>query len=340
MSSRLIYAYIIGLLALFLLFFLAVPYYSQQIPMSIEESAREQLASVDANWATVKSANRDLTLSGKAPTPEDHQTALAALQQVSAVRNIHDETTQNIVSPYVMSVGWRDEKLTINGIVPDEQSQQKIVGVLQKKYPGKDIAQQIKVAQGQPEKWTELVSTVLSNMSTLDRVDMDLIDQNLDLSAQTEKSSDKEKLLRSLRPFEEYGYTIKTHVIAEDVAKIRCQGQFDKLLGNAQISFASGKAIIENTSFALLNRLTQTAQVCPDSLLDIAGHTDSQGSKQKNLTLSRERAQAVARWLTKSGIDKQRIKTIGYGSERPIADNSTELGRAKNRRIEFIVRSN
>ena len=225
MSSRLIYAYIIGLLALGLLFFLAVPYYSQHIPMSIEESAAEQLASVDANWATVKTDNRDLIVTGKAPTLEDHQAALSALKQVSAVRNIHDETTQNIVSPYVMSLGWQDEKLTINGIVPDEESQQKIAGILQKKYPDKDISQQIKIAQGEPEKWTELVSTLLNNISTLDRVDVDLIDRKLGLSAQTEKSSDKEKLLSSLTPYEEYGYTMKTHIIADDVAKIRCQRQ-------------------------------------------------------------------------------------------------------------------
>jgi len=339
MSSRLIYAYIIGLLALFLLFFLAVPYYSKHIPTTIEDNASAQLASVNANWASVTSVNRDLILTGKAPTPTDHQTALEALERVSAVRNIQDETTQNLVSPYVMSLEWKDEKLVVNGFVPDEQSQQKVGEILQEKYGDSDISQHLKIAQGQPEKWTELVSTLLENIPSLDRANVDIVDQNLGLSAQTEKTTDKDNFLASLKPFEANGYSIRTHVIADDTAKLRCQRQFDKLLKNTQISFASGKALIKKTSHGLLNQLAQTAQVCPDSILDIAGHTDSQGAPAKNLSLSRQRAQSVAQWLIQSGINKQRIKTIGYGSERPIADNSTESGRAENRRIEFIVRS-
>lgn len=340
MSSRIIYAYIIGLLTLSLLFFLAVPYYSKQIPQSIEVSAREQLSSSGVNWAIVSAENRDLIITGKAPTLESHRTAISALKQVSAVRNIQDNTTQNIISPYVMSLGWRDEKLMINGIVPNSESQRKVVEIIKNKYSGKNITQQIKIAQGQPEKWTELVTTILNNISTLDRADVDLIDQDLGLSAQTEKTVDKDRLLQSLKPFEQYGYNLKTHVIADDVAKMRCQRQLNALLNNAQISFASGNAIIKKASYELLNQLAQTAQVCPNALLEVAGHTDSQGRKQKNLQLSRERAQSVAKWLVKSGINKQRIETIGYGSERPIADNDTELGRSKNRRIEFIVRSN
>lgn len=340
MSSRLVYTYIIGLLALGLLFFLAVPYYSTHIPATIEATAKEKLTSVGANWATAKAENRDLILTGKAPTPEQHRVALGVLDQISSIRNIHDNTTQNIVSPYVMSLGWKDEKLMINGVVPDGQSQQKVIEILKRKYGDKDISQQLKIAQGQPEKWTELISTILNNIPALDRADMDLIDQNLGLSAQTEKSTDKEKLLRSLEPFQKYGYSIKTHIIADDTAKMRCQRQFDELLNDAQISFASGKADIKSSSYGLLNQLAQTAQICSSSSIDIAGHTDSRGRPEKNLALSLERAQSVAQWLIKSGVNEQRIKTIGYGSERPLADNSTESGRAKNRRIEFIVRSN
>lgn len=340
MNSRLIYAYVIGLLALCLLFFLAVSYYSKQIPTVIEDDARDRLGSAGANWATVKAVNRDLVVTGRAPTPEEHQTAISALKHVSAVRYIQDDTTKNIVSPYAMSVEWRDDKLIINGYVPDAQSQQKVVEILQQKYDDKDISQQIKIAQGQPEKWTELMSTILNNIPTLDRANVDLTDQDLELSAQTAKTADKDKLLQSLEPFKEYGYNINAQITADDTVRLRCQGEFDTLLNEAQILFASGKATIKKTSHELLDQLAKTALGCPDSFLDIAGHTDSQGRKAKNTALSRERAQSVAQWLIKRGVDKQRIKTIGYGSERPIADNSSESGRTKNRRIEFIVRNN
>jgi OOP family OmpA-OmpF porin len=71
--------------------------------------------------------------------------------------------------------------------------------------------------------------------------------------------------------------------------------------------------------------------------LIIEGHTDNIGGAQFNLELSRKRAEAVKRWLVdKAGIGEIRLTTVGYGLTRPIADNSTEEGRAKNRRVELV----
>jgi outer membrane protein OmpA-like peptidoglycan-associated protein len=71
--------------------------------------------------------------------------------------------------------------------------------------------------------------------------------------------------------------------------------------------------------------------------VEIAGHADSQGSADRNLELSRRRAQAVLDYFVSRGEDPERFVAIGYGDTRPIADNSTEEGRQKNRRIEFIA---
>ena len=71
--------------------------------------------------------------------------------------------------------------------------------------------------------------------------------------------------------------------------------------------------------------------------VEIAGHADSQGSADRNLELSRRRAQAVLDYFVSQGEDPERFVAVGYGDTRPIADNSTEEGRQKNRRIEFIA---
>jgi outer membrane protein OmpA-like peptidoglycan-associated protein len=71
--------------------------------------------------------------------------------------------------------------------------------------------------------------------------------------------------------------------------------------------------------------------------VEIAGHADSQGSVERNLALSRRRAQAVLDYFVSQGEDPERFVAVGYGDTRPIADNSTEEGRQKNRRIEFIA---
>jgi OOP family OmpA-OmpF porin len=71
--------------------------------------------------------------------------------------------------------------------------------------------------------------------------------------------------------------------------------------------------------------------------LIIEGHTDNIGGAQFNLELSRKRAEAVKRWLVdKAGIGEVRLTTVGYGLSRPIADNSMDEGRAKNRRVELV----
>jgi len=71
--------------------------------------------------------------------------------------------------------------------------------------------------------------------------------------------------------------------------------------------------------------------------VEIAGHADAQGSPDRNLDLSRRRAQAVLDYFVSRGEDPERFLAVGYGDTRPIADNSTEEGRQKNRRIEFIA---
>lgn len=340
MSNRLIYTYLIGILALSLLFFLAIPYYSNQIPLALEVTAKKQLNAMEANWADVTGIDRDLLLTGEAPTTESRQATIDALGQISAVRNIIDKTTQKTISPYAMKLAWSNEKLSLKGFLPNKRSLQVITKLLDEEYAGKDVSQEISIAQGQPAKWTELVSTLLHRIPSLRQAKVDLIGQNLALSAQAKKTSDKEKLLKQLQPFQGHNYALNIKIVADDVAKIRCQQQFDKLLRNNQILFDSGKASIKQASYTLLNRLVNLAETCSTSLLEIAGHTDNQGNPEKNLSLSRKRAQSVARWLIKSGVSQQRIKTIGYGSERPVGNNRTEFGRARNRRIEFIVRSN
>lgn len=104
------------------------------------------------------------------------------------------------------------------------------------------------------------------------------------------------------------------------------------------IYFESGKATIKPESRPALE---EAAKILADNsliLVEIQGHTDSQGSDQNNQTLSEKRAWSVVDYLVRNfGVDRTRLTAKGYGETRPIASNDTEGGRALNRRVEFVI---
>jgi len=103
------------------------------------------------------------------------------------------------------------------------------------------------------------------------------------------------------------------------------------------LHFASGQATILKSSYKELEELIEYLKLKPNLRIEIAGHTDSDGDEVSNLELSIKRAQAVKNYLIKSGIKANRLFAKGYGETRPIADNSTNTGKAKNRRTEVKV---
>ena len=103
------------------------------------------------------------------------------------------------------------------------------------------------------------------------------------------------------------------------------------------IQFESGKDVIKKSSNSILNEVVKVMNENPSYNLDINGHTDSKGAASMNLDLSQRRAEAVMNYLTKQGVEASRLKATGYGQTIPVATNSTAVGRALNRRVEFKV---
>ncbi len=103
------------------------------------------------------------------------------------------------------------------------------------------------------------------------------------------------------------------------------------------ITFAYNDASVRPQFRGTLEQIAQSLQAYPSSAIDVLGHTDATGSDAYNLDLSRRRAQSVANVLTSYGVNPVRIATQGYGETQPIADNSTEAGRAANRRVEIRI---
>ncbi|MFN8254816.1 MAG: OmpA family protein [Bacteroidales bacterium] len=103
------------------------------------------------------------------------------------------------------------------------------------------------------------------------------------------------------------------------------------------ILFETNSSILQNVSYNTLNQLISELNINPKLKLEISGHTDNVGTDEHNQILSEQRAQAVVNFLVKNGIASDRLTFKGYGNTKPVADNSTEEGKAKNRRVEIKV---
>ncbi len=103
------------------------------------------------------------------------------------------------------------------------------------------------------------------------------------------------------------------------------------------IQFASNSYQLLPDNLIELDKLLQALNDNPTLKVQIAGYTDNVGKEEDNLDLSNNRARAVAYYLSWKGIDGGRLSYKGYGSSKPVADNTTEAGRARNRRTEFVI---
>lgn len=102
------------------------------------------------------------------------------------------------------------------------------------------------------------------------------------------------------------------------------------------ILFDTGKSTIKEESLPIIDQICELLKTAADMKVSIEGHTDNTGTPQGNKTLSESRAKAVMDAVAAKGIDKTRLSSQGWGQERPVADNRTEEGRAKNRRVEIV----
>lgn len=123
-------------------------------------------------------------------------------------------------------------------------------------------------------------------------------------------------------------------------AKVERIGEGIKITFDSGILFGFDSSALTTTSEENIGQLATVLKKYEDTEILIEGHTDSKGSEDYNQKLSEERAASVGNYLVSLGVDNSRITQIGYGETQPVADNSTEVGRKQNRRVEVAIFAN
>jgi outer membrane protein OmpA-like peptidoglycan-associated protein len=127
---------------------------------------------------------------------------------------------------------------------------------------------------------------------------------------------------------------------AANAAAVKHEDRGTVITLSGNVLFASGKSQLLPGAQNGLSQIAEALKAQDDTKLVVEGHTDSTGNDANNQALSKARAEAVQSYLVSRGIPAERITSVGLGSSRPVADNTTAEGRANNRRVEIVVHQN
>lgn len=250
------------------------------------------------------------------------------------------------------------DKVTYEGVVDSEATRTSIIEAITKAFGAGNVTGNLTVdPKARTPGWLAALAGFLPQF-TANGASLTFEGNRIDLGGSL-ADAEKAGLLDKLRTafggfsfgglFEGLGATAATaaanveNAAAEALEKLK-PGAFTaedlvKALNLMIIHFDTGSASISDQSADILKKAAETIKSSPaDTRIEIGGHTDNTGSAEANQSLSERRAAAVRTRLVELGVQAPMLTSKGYGQDKPVADNGTADGRAKNRRIEFTVR--
>ncbi|WP_423415100.1 OmpA family protein [Hyphomicrobium sp. B1] len=281
---------------------------------------------------------------------DDYAASQSVPGDVKAAAGQTCETTTNIAFTGKMKTDltWKAARepngmVTIEGEAPDDASRLRIVEIAQQIFAGSSVTDNMKIVGASSEPWSSAAHLGLEEMARLKNGEVSIAGKEFVIKGAAESDRVANDIRSVLSTDLPPGFKSRDEITVmsqEEKAADSCQTLMRQASANGTINFARAKADLTADSAQTLRDLAQIANECPSFKIQIEGHTDSEGTDERNQRLSNRRAQAVADFLAQNGVDPRRMTTVGYGATKPIADNATAEGRAKNRRIEFTVKVN
>ncbi len=345
---------IIPLLGLLLLLLFAVAIFA---PVSVESDVARQaearLKEAGYSWVEVAADGQRVIVRGTSPTPVAEAT-LAALTKTTECETTfgrHQCPTDVSVDvqfaptpppvpavvPSVRAHAFEFERFSgrvvLRGEVPNEETRRRLVAAARREFS--DVVDELRITNEHPKgPYDEASKGALQIVAFLVSGKAGYAGQRLGVNGVVAEGrrGDVERILAGLGADNQGSVTL-----LEERQATECDEAFAGRLSRSKIQFATASAVVRQGSMPLLEALAEIARKCPVTL-QIEGHTDDVGTDESNEMLSRNRAASVRRILNDLGIEDDRLVALGFGERRPIASNSTRIGKAKNRRIEIKIR--
>jgi len=340
---------------LFALIVLAAFFGVRSIENGLEAKIAEDLAQFEVTQIDVIAEARDVVVAGLVPDEERIEEVLAYL---GGVEGIHDfeanlqvkieiEPGEIQISADPIVVAWNATGATVVGNTSSASFQEALILSLEDTFGDVDASGlTVKDGIGSERDWfTSFVQLTKSirEMTPVGSIFVSSDDRLMKVTAEfenREERADARQVAQDIISATTFDFTSSlTYKDAPPPPReeqvVELQASIDELIEGKVVEFETDSDVITDSGTALLDEILAALQQFPDVSIEIAGHTDDQGTEEYNNELSRRRADAVLAYLVAQGEPADRFVVVGYGESRPMEDNSTAEGRARNRRIEF-----
>ncbi len=228
-----------------------------------------------------------------------------------------------------------DAPVLVTGTVADEATRAALLERLRGVYGAARVVDQLSVGTvSTPANWNTYVGRLIGpNLRLVKGGQLHIDGNSVSLRGDVASEEQRQKIAGDIAASLNPTYTVNNGLRVQ----VSQQVVLDTALADRIIEFESGKATLTPTGIAVLDGMTVALRKIKGVKVGVIGHTDNAGSRAGNLSLSQARAEAVKAYVVAQGIAADSIAVSGEGPDRPVADNRTPEGKARNRRIEFKV---
>jgi len=227
-----------------------------------------------------------------------------------------------------------ERPVVIEGVVPDQATKARLLKNLREVYGADRVVDRIQVESiATPPNWGEYVAGMITpGLKRVSPGKLEVNGQAVRVTGEVGNEALRQQVASDLSLASNTSYTVTNALKVGSQQKL-----LDQTLANRIIEFQSGSAKLTPLGMSILDEMVAKMALMGDTSFVIIGHTDNVGQRESNLTLSHARAQAVKAYMVQKGIAGNHLDVLGKGPDEPVADNTTNDGRARNRRIEFKI---
>ncbi len=239
-----------------------------------------------------------------------------------------------------------DSRVELRGRLTDEMQRSAVDAFARSAFAGAEVLTATRLDEGLPDGWAIRVLAGLKALAEVQTGRLLVRPDLVEVTGVTGSTETRGRITQILSEALGQGQTFRVNVRYDEAldplaalpTPEECAADVNAVIARTKITFTPASAEIATTARPVLDELAKILANCPAMQMEIAGHTDSQGSEGGNKALSQARAEAVLLALQGRRVDVSGMTAVGYGEAQPIADNGTEEGREANRRIEFVLK--